>query len=188
MIGEGAVESLGWTVRLLSLCIFSSNPVSVESHVIRTLRFFLQTDLFGSLVGSSMRRTTGVVGTSGSHREPVRRQFARNPAYFEEGDKTEPLMIFVTWLVRIKRSIGRVNFQRARGLHGTRVFGMPGSFPWSARLVIWFAFRNSGSSVSTNTSEKPRHISAALDRGSNAGVTESRNWLQVHGGISTSCW
>jgi phytanoyl-CoA hydroxylase len=32
----------------------------------------------------------------GSHREPVRRKFVRNPARFKEGDKTAPQMIFET--------------------------------------------------------------------------------------------
>ena len=31
---------------------------------------------------------------AGSHREPVRRQFARNPAYFEGGNRSTPMMVF----------------------------------------------------------------------------------------------
>merc|ERR1712146_325556 len=36
----------------------------------------------------------GLWARPGSHKEPVRRHFVRNPAHFEDGDKSKPQMIF----------------------------------------------------------------------------------------------
>lgn len=50
----------------------------------------------------------------GSHREPVRRLFVRNPAHFEGGDAAAPQMIFETLDKDLAASEGLVDPRSAR--------------------------------------------------------------------------
>ena len=120
----------------------------------------------------------------GSHREPVRRQFARNPAYFEDGDKTEPLMIFrdlvsseqeVDWEGKLPEGSWP---PPSEGLRDA------GFVPVECKAGDLVCFPGTLDHLSLpNTSEKPRHtFQLHLIEGPNAGITwSSENWLQVHG-------
>jgi phytanoyl-CoA hydroxylase len=108
----------------------------------------------------------------GSHREPLRRQFIRNPQYFDQDDNTAPKLIFrthqedskVTWEGQLPESLTQTNF-----------------IPVEVKAGDLVTFCGTLDHLSLpNYSQLPRHtFQLHLVEGPNAGIQWSReNWLQ----------
>lgn len=185
------VEQLGWRDPVLpqSMYIFKQPGIGgeVTSHQDST---FLYTTPRQTCLGLWLALHDATIDNGclwvrpGSHQEPVRRQFTRNPAYFEKGDKTEPLMIFrdlvspeheVDWEGKLPEGSWP---PPSEGLRDA------GFVPVECKAGDLVCFPGTLDHLSLpNTSQKPRHtFQLHLIEGPKAGITWSpENWLQVHG-------
>lgn len=112
----------------------------------------------------------------GSHREPLRRQFIRNPQYFDKGDHSAPKLIFrshqddtpVTWEGQLPPSLIATNF-----------------IPVEVKAGDLVTFCGTLDHLSLpNYSQLPRHtFQLHLVEGPHAGIQWSHeNWLQYPSG------
>lgn len=121
----------------------------------------------------------------GSHKEPVRRLFVRNPKHFREGDKSAPMMIFedisdkseAPWAWEGKMPEGCE--PPSKGLYDI------GFKPVECKAGDLVVIHGSVDHLSLpNVSEKERHtFQLHLIEGPSQGITwSSRNWLQYSDG------
>ena len=124
----------------------------------------------------------------GSHKEMLRRQFYRNPDYFENGNAEAPQMLFRTLVDDTD-----AKSQAAMAWEGTLPPGVPeeeaalevGFHPYECEAGDLVLIHGLVDHLSLkNTSSKSRHTyQLHLVEGPNEGVTWSKgNWLQLHDG------
>lgn len=185
------VRSLGWVDPVLpqSMYIFKQPGIGgeVTSHQDST---FLHTEPRQTCLGlwlalHDATKENGCLWVRpGSHRESVRRRFARNPDYFERGDMSAPQMIF-----RDEEASESVAWEGTLpdGSWPPPSLGLTeaGFVPVECKAGDLVCFPGTLDHLSLpNVSEHPRHtFQLHLIEGPNAGVTWSAsNWLQApHG-------
>merc|ERR1712048_1558530 len=188
------VEELGWVDPVLpqSMYIFKQPSIGgeVTSHQDST---FLHTTPQLSCLGLWLALDAATLENGclwarpGSHKEPVRRLFIRNPAHFEDGDKAAPQMIFLDnedktsppW--RWEGNMPEGSEPPSQGLHD---IGFKPIICKAGDLVV---IHGSVDHLSlANTSEKERHTyQLHLIEGPSQGITWSpANWLQYPSGKS----
>ncbi len=119
------VTDLGWKDPVVpqSMYIFKQPKIggTVHSHQDST---FLYTEPRQTCLGLWLALDDATLENGclwvrpGSHQEPLRRQFIRNPTYFEEQDRTAPKLIFrehhqdpnITWEGKLPESLSERNF------------------------------------------------------------------------------
>jgi phytanoyl-CoA hydroxylase len=186
---KSLVRELGWVKPVLpqSMYIFKQRLIGdvVTSHQDATFLFTepRQTCLGLWLALEDATLTNGCLWIRpGSHKEGLRKQFHRNPAYFEKGDTTQPLMMF--------RDIASPEEQATVPW----AHGLPTPDPQSAGFIPapmkagdLFVIHGLVDHLSLpNTSEKGRQTyQLHLVEGPEEGVQWSKdNWLQYPAGLT----
>jgi phytanoyl-CoA hydroxylase len=183
-------RALGWKDPVLpqSMYIFKQphDGAEVTSHQDST---FLYTEPRQTCLGLWLALEDATVDNGciwarpGSHREPIRRHFYRNPEYFVEGNKDAPQMLFRTLVEDEKEN-------PALGWEGALPPGVPedeaarnaGFIPFECKQGDLVLIHGSVDHLSLkNTSSKSRHTyQLHLIEGPNEGIEWSKeNWLQL---------
>eukprot|EP00929_Paragymnodinium_shiwhaense_P034451 TRINITY_DN18745_c0_g1_i1.p1 TRINITY_DN18745_c0_g1~~TRINITY_DN18745_c0_g1_i1.p1 ORF type:complete len:359 (-),score=63.27 TRINITY_DN18745_c0_g1_i1:69-1085(-) len=118
---------------------------------------------------------------AGSHKEPIRRLFVRNPKYFQDGDRSAPQMTFETLDAQSKAMKWEGKMPQAT-VDGLKAEGWTPA-PMAAGDL--FVIHGELDHLSlANTSQKPRDTyQLHLVEGPSEGITWSaRNWLQYPAG------
>jgi len=124
----------------------------------------------------------------GSHKEPVRRQFSRNPDHFERGDTDAPQMIFEdvpppkSCTLSPAASAWEGKLPEGSWPPPSDGLRAVGFVPVECKAGDLVCFPGTLDHLSLpNTSDKPRHtFQLHLIEGPSAGVTWSeKNWLQI---------
>eukprot|EP00931_Biecheleriopsis_adriatica_P007311 TRINITY_DN108610_c0_g1_i1.p1 TRINITY_DN108610_c0_g1~~TRINITY_DN108610_c0_g1_i1.p1 ORF type:complete len:349 (-),score=105.34 TRINITY_DN108610_c0_g1_i1:78-1088(-) len=187
----GLVKELGWEDPVLpqSMYIFKQPAIGgeVTSHQDSS---FLHTTPRPTCLGLWLALDAATLENGclwarpGSHKEPVRRLFVRNPAHFEKGDQSSPQMIFEdldkdskAWQWEGKMPDG--SEPPSKGLHEV------GFKPVECEAGDLVVIHGQVDHLSLpNVSQKPREtFQLHLVEGPKKGITWSpRNWLQYPAG------
>ena len=121
----------------------------------------------------------------GSHHEPIRRQFYRNPEYFEQGNKDAPQMLFRNLIQDDTTEPMKWEGKLPEGVPAEQGAYDAGFVPYECKQGDLVLIHGSVDHLSLkNTSDKSRHtFQLHLIEGPKQGVAWSKeNWLQLANG------